>query len=71
MITLYTLPNCKHCEYIKARLKEEHIQFNLINLAEPNNIKIKKHMKVEEIKTVPILKIGKELMVIGRKKEAD
>lgn len=34
MVTVYSKPNCPHCNIVKANFKKHNVQFNEVNIAE-------------------------------------
>ena len=61
MITIYTTPNCKHCNKLKKSLNEYNIDYTTVNLREPGNQLIKYKMKACGFKTIPIIEIGDKI----------
>ncbi len=64
MIRIYSIPNCPYCNELKEILLKEGISFEDIdvNLPENENEYNQLH-KVTKSDEVPIIKIGKQLLV--------
>lgn len=64
MIKIYTIPECPYCSELKEFLKLENIEFTEINvLLEENKEEYKKIFEKTQSDEVPIIKVGKQLLV--------
>lgn len=64
MITIYTFPECPFCQDLKERLVKEGIEYNEINVNLPENSEeFAKVVAVSNSQEVPIIKIGKQLLI--------
>lgn len=64
MIKIYTIPNCPYCVDLKSKLTKEGIQFLEVNVNLPENeAEYNKIHEVTKSDDVPIIKVGKNLLV--------
>ena len=64
MIRIYTIPNCPFCSELKEILVKEGIEYTEVNVMLPENEKeYDKLYEITESDDVPIIKVGKHLLV--------
>ena len=63
MITVYTKPNCSHCDNAKNYLQNNNIIFEIIDVSE--NDAALNFLKEQGHRTVPQLYVGKKLLIDG------
>lgn len=63
MITLYSKPDCPHCDQAKKYLETHNIDFETINVME--NVDALMFLKGQGHKTVPQLYVGDTLLING------
>lgn len=64
MITLYTIPDCPYCAELKEIFIKEGVEFTEVNVNLPENAKeYDKIYKASKSDEVPIVKVGKQLLV--------
>lgn len=64
MIKLYTIPECKYCNELKEILTNEGVIFTEINvMLKENEEEYKKINSVTKSDQVPIVLVGKQLLV--------
>jgi len=64
MIRLYTIPNCPYCTELKDLLIKEAIEFTEVNVNLPENQdEYNKLHEITKSDDVPIIKVGKQLLV--------
>ena len=64
MIRLYTIPNCPYCTELKDLLIKEDIEFTEVNVNLPENQdEYNKLHEITKSDDVPIIKVGKQLLV--------
>lgn len=64
MVKIYTIPNCQYCVELKEILVSENIEFTEVDvsLAE-NEIEYNKIHQISKSDDVPIIKVGKQLLI--------
>ena len=64
MVKIYTIPNCPYCVELKEILVSENIEFTEVDvsLAE-NEIEYNKIHQISKSDDVPIIKVGKQLLI--------
>ena len=64
MIRLYTIPNCPYCTELKDLLIKEAIEFTEVNVnLLENQDEYNKLHEITKSDDVPIIKVGKQLLV--------
>lgn len=64
MVRLYTIPNCPYCAELKEILTTEGVQFTEVNVMLPeNDAEYNQLAKITKSDDVPIVKVGKQLLV--------
>lgn len=64
MIKIYTIPECPFCIQLKEQLNEANINFEEVNVNLPENqIEYNQIHKITNSDDVPIIKVGKQLLV--------
>ena len=64
MIRIYSIPNCPYCTELKEMLTKEGIEFVDVNVNLPENeAEYRKLNEVTKSDDVPIVKVGKQLLV--------
>jgi glutaredoxin len=64
MITVYSFPTCPYCNELKTLLKEDGIQFRDVNVdLKENEEEFNKIMEISDADEVPIIRVGKNLLV--------
>jgi glutaredoxin len=64
MIQIYSIPECPYCNELKELLTKEDIKFVDINVNLPENQKTyEKISEVTKSEMVPIIRVGKKLLV--------
>ena len=64
MITVYSFPSCPYCIELKSLLVAEGIEFKDVNVDLPENEEeFNKIMEVANSNEVPMIRIGKHLLV--------
>jgi glutaredoxin len=64
MIKIYTMPTCKYCNQLKEILKTENIEFQEVNIMLPENeVEYNKVCEITKSEQVPIVLVGKQLLV--------
>ena len=64
MVTIYGFPECPYCTELKTLLTEKGIEFIDINVdLEENKEEFEKILEVSKAEEVPVIKIGKQLLV--------
>ena len=64
MITIYSFPTCPYCNEMKTLLKEEGIQYKDVNVdLTENEEEFKQIMDITKSDEVPIIRVGKNLLV--------
>ena len=64
MIRIYSVPNCPYCTELKGFLTKEGIEFKDINVNLPENqAEFLKLHEITKSDDVPIIKVGKKLLV--------
>jgi glutaredoxin len=64
MIKLYTFPECPFCQELKHLLNEDNIEYKDINVNLPENkIEFDNISKITNSIEVPIIRIGKQLLI--------
>ena len=64
MIRIYSIPNCPYCTELKEILTKEGIEFVDVNVNLPENeAEYRKLNEVTKSDDVPIVKVGKQLLV--------
>jgi len=64
MVTIYGFNDCPYCSELKDMLKKEGIQFIEVDVNLPENQEeFDKILEVSKAEEVPIIKVGKQLLV--------
>lgn len=64
MIKIYTMPSCKYCNELKEKLNGENIEYQDINVMLPENeVEYNKLYEITKSEQVPIVLVGKQLLV--------
>ena len=64
MIRIYTIPKCIYCNELKEILTKEGVQFEDVNVMLPENQgEYNKLHEITKSDDVPIIKVGKQLLV--------
>ncbi len=64
MIRIYSIPQCPYCNELKALLIQEEIEFEDINVNLPEHLaEFNKLSEITKSDEVPIVKVGKQLLV--------
>ncbi len=64
MVRLYSIPNCPYCNELKEILIKEGVEFIDINVLLPENeTEYNQLYKITNSDDVPIVKVGKQLLV--------
>jgi glutaredoxin len=64
MITVYSFPTCPYCNEMKSLLVSEGINFRDVNIDLPeNDEEFNKIMEIANADEVPIIRVGKQLLV--------
>lgn len=64
MVKIYSIPDCPYCSELKEILTNENIEFIDVNVnLEENEKEFSKIQKITESDSVPIVKVGKQLLV--------
>lgn len=64
MVTLYTFPECPYCAELKEILTNEGVEFTDVNVNLPENEnEFSKILEVSNAEEVPVIKVGKQLLV--------
>lgn len=64
MVRIYTIPNCPYCTQLKEMLRTEGVEFTEVNVNDPeNDAEYQKLHEVTKSDDVPMIKIGKQLLV--------
>ena len=63
-VKIYSIPNCPYCSQLKELLTKEGIEFYDMNVNLPENeIEYRKLHEITKSDDVPIIKVGKQLLV--------
>lgn len=64
MVTIYTFPECPYCKELKEIYDNEGVEYRDIDINLPENyIEVGEVMEASKADEVPIIKIGKQLLV--------
>lgn len=64
MVKIYTIPDCPYCVELKGILTKEGVEFEDINVNLPENeAEYNKLHEITKSDDVPIVKVGKQLLV--------
>jgi glutaredoxin len=64
MIKIYTMPSCKYCNELKEILKTENIEYQEVNIMlSENEAEYEKICEITKSEQVPIVLVGKQLLV--------
>ena len=64
MVTIYGFKDCPYCTELKDILTTEGIEFKDVNVELPENQEeFNKIMEISKAEEVPIIKIGKQLLI--------
>jgi glutaredoxin len=64
MVTIYTFPECPYCTELKEILTTEGVKFTDVNVNLPENEnEFNKILEVSNAEEVPVIKVGKQLLV--------
>lgn len=64
MVTIYTFPECPYCTELKEILVSEGIEFKDVNInLDENKEEFEKILEVSKAEEVPVIKIGKQLLI--------
>ena len=61
-VTIYSLSTCPHCINAKAYLKEKGVDFEDIDVGKDKEA-AKKMIEISDSRSVPVIVIGKEIIV--------
>jgi glutaredoxin 3 len=67
-VIVYSKPTCQYCDMAKDFLKENHIQFENIDVSK-DKIKAKEMIEKSGQMSIPVIEIG-DTIIIGFNKEA-
>ncbi len=63
-VKLYTIQNCPYCKELKGLLEKEGIEFDEIDVNQPENeVEYANLSKITKSEDVPIVRVGKQLLV--------
>lgn len=66
MVRIYTIDGCPYCNQLKELLQKENIEFTEVNVDLPENEnEFNKLHEITKSDDVPVVKIGKQLLVPG------
>ena len=64
MVTIYTFPECPYCKELKEIYNAEGIEYRDVNINLPKNyVEFGSVMEASNAEEVPIIKIGKQLLI--------
>lgn len=64
MVTIYTFPECPYCTELKEILITEGVKFTDVNVNLPENEnEFNKIIEISKAEEVPVIKVGKQLLV--------
>jgi len=64
MVTIYTFPECPYCTELKEILTTEGIEYKDVNInLEENKEEFDAILEVSKAEEVPVIKIGKQLLI--------
>lgn len=64
MVTIYTFPECPYCTELKEILTTEGVKFTDVNVNLPENEnEFNKIIEISKAEEVPVIKVGKQLLV--------
>ena len=64
MVTIYTFPECPYCKELKEIYDNEGIEYRDVNINLPENyVEFGGVMEASKAEEVPVVKIGKQLLV--------
>lgn len=64
MIKIYTIPNCPYCSQLKELLTEAEVEFAEVNVnLSENESEYNQIHKITKSDDVPIIRIGKQLLI--------
>lgn len=64
MVTIYTFPECPYCTELKKLLTSEGIEFKDVNInLDENKEEFDMILEVSKAEEVPVIKIGKQLLI--------
>lgn len=64
MVTIYTFPECPYCTELKEILTTEGVKFTDVNVNLPENEnEFNKILEISKAEEVPVIKVGKQLLV--------
>ena len=63
-VKIYSIPNCPYCTQLKDLLTKEGIEFDDMDVNLPENeVEYRKLHEITKSDDVPIIKVGKQLLV--------
>jgi len=63
MVRVYTMENCPYCNELKGLLEKEGIEFEDVDInLDENKEEVDKVFKVTKVDSVPIAKVGNQLI---------
>lgn len=64
MVKIYSIPNCPYCNELKDILTKEGVEFVMVDVSlSENEAEYKKLHEITKSDDVPIVKVGKQLLV--------
>ena len=64
MVKIYSIPNCPYCNQLKDILTKEGVEFISVDVSlSENEAEYKKLNQITKSDEVPIVKVGKQLLV--------
>jgi glutaredoxin len=64
MVTIYTFPECPYCKELKEIYDNEGVEYRDVNINLPeNSAEFDEIVEVSKAEEVPVIKIGKQLLL--------